>query len=108
MSEWENIVEKAIKRCKEMEAQARKERKIWETLQKRLPEAEHRPFPLLSLIDQLRKLNSPSVHELEQLEAMLRQKSEEQILHIDSNSKAANGRVLPLLPCRSGNYPPAR
>ena len=81
MGEWESIVEKAIKRCKEVEAQARKERKVWETLQKRLPEAEHRPFPLISLIDQLRKLNSPSVYELEQLEVVLRQKAEEQILH---------------------------
>ncbi len=81
MGEWESIVEKAIKRCKDLETQARKERKIWEALQKRLPEAEHHPFPLLSLIDQLRKLNSPSVQELEQLETMLRQKAEEQILH---------------------------
>jgi hypothetical protein len=81
MGEWESIIEKAIKRCKDMEAQARKERKIWEAFQKRLPEAENRPFPLLNLIDQLRKLNSPSVQELEQLETMLRRKAEEQILH---------------------------
>ena len=80
MGEWESIVEKAIKRCKDLEAQARKERKIWEALQKCLSEAEHRPFPLLSLIDRLRKLNSPSVQELEQLEAVLRRKAEEQIL----------------------------
>jgi len=81
MDEWGSIVEKAIKRCKDLEAQARKERKIWEALQKRLPEAEHRPFPLISLIDQLRKLNSPFAQELEQLETMLHQKAEEQILH---------------------------
>jgi len=81
MSEWESIIEKSIKRCKDLERQAQKERKIWESLQKHLPEAEHRPFLLLSLIDQLHKLNSPSVHELEQLEAVLRQKAEKQILY---------------------------
>lgn len=56
-------------------------RKEWEALQKRLSEAKYHPFALLSPIGQLRKLNSPSVQELEQLEAMLRQKAEDQISH---------------------------
>jgi hypothetical protein len=81
MGEWESIVEQAIQRCKGAELQARKERKMWETLKKRLPEAETHPFAILTLVDQLRKLNSPSVQELEQLETMLRRKAEEQILH---------------------------
>jgi hypothetical protein len=81
MSEWTAMVEQAIQRCKGAELQARKERKMWETLKKRLPEAETHPFAILTLVDQLRKLNSPSVQELEQLETMLRRKAEEQILH---------------------------
>ena len=48
MNEWTAIVEQAIQRCKEAETQARKERKVWETLKKRLPEAETRPFAILS------------------------------------------------------------
>jgi hypothetical protein len=32
---------------------------MWETLKKRLPEAETHPFAILTLIDQLRTLNSP-------------------------------------------------
>ena len=51
---------------------ARKERKVWETLKKRLPEAKTRPFAILSLLDQLRSLNSPHLHELTQLEEGLR------------------------------------
>jgi hypothetical protein len=59
MSEWTAMVEQAIQRCKGAELQARKERKMWETLKKRLPEAETHPFAILTLIDQLRSLNSP-------------------------------------------------
>jgi len=81
MDEWMALVEQAIRRCQEAELQAREERKTWETLKKRLPEAEERPFVVMTLVDQLRKLNSPSVQELERLETVLRQKAEEQILH---------------------------
>jgi len=72
MNEWTAIVEQAIQRCKEAETQTRKERKVWETLKKRLLEAETRPFAILSLLDQLRSLNSPHLHELTQLEEGLR------------------------------------
>jgi len=81
MGEWTAIVEQAIQRCKEAETQARKERKVWETLKKRLPEAETRPFAVLSLLDQLRALNSPHVQKLQELEEGLKRKTEKQFLH---------------------------
>jgi Tfp pilus assembly protein PilN len=46
MSEWTEMVEQAIQRCKGAELQARKERKMWETLKRRLPEAETHPFAI--------------------------------------------------------------
>ena len=45
MNEWTAIVEQAIQRCKEAETQARKERKVWETLKKRLPKPKLAPSP---------------------------------------------------------------
>lgn len=79
MSELVSVVEQAIQRCKLAESQIRKERKVWETLKKQLPEAEKRPFVVLRLIEQLRNINSPHVQELTQLEEELRRKANEQI-----------------------------
>lgn len=81
MNEWAQLVERAIERCRKLEAQVRKERKVWETLQKRLTNAERRPFAVLSLIEQLRNLQSPNVQELSELERVLKDKANEQINH---------------------------
>lgn len=81
MNEWSQLIERAIKRCQETEAQARKERKIWEELKKRLAEADQRPFAVISLIEQLRKLQSPSVQDIAELEREVKEKANEQINH---------------------------
>jgi len=77
--EWEQFIDRAIKRCQEMESQIRKERKIWEAIRKQISDADKRPFPLLSLLEQLRGLQSEAVQELEQLETALNEKAAEQI-----------------------------
>lgn len=81
MEQWMALVERAIQQSKETKARIHKEQKAWETLKKRLPEAETRPFVILSLLDQLRSLNSPHVQELQELEEELKRKTEKQILH---------------------------
>lgn len=81
MYEWTQLIEQAIERCRKLETQVRKERKVWETLQKRLTDAEQRPFALLYLIEQLRNLQSPNVQELSELEKALKDKANEQINH---------------------------
>ena len=81
MDELVNIIEKEIKKCKDRETQAKNERKILEALQKRLPKISERPFEIITLIEQLRKLNSPFVQELKELEDILRQNAKEQIYH---------------------------
>ena len=81
MNEWAQLVERAIEHCRRLEAQVRKERKVWETLQKRLADAEQRPFAVLHLIEQLRNLQSPNVQELSELEKALKDKAKEQINH---------------------------
>lgn len=79
MKEWTKLIEETIKRCRDAELKARKERKSWENLQKQLVDADQHPFAVLSLIDQLRKLNSPHVQEHGELEGMFQQKADEQI-----------------------------
>lgn len=81
MNEWSQLIERAIKRCQETEAQARKERKVWEELKKRLTEADHRPFAVISLIEQLRKLQSPNMQGIAELEKDVKEKANEQINH---------------------------
>jgi len=81
MDEWAQLVGQAIERCRKLEAQVRKERKVWETIQKHLIDAERRPFAVLSLIEQLRNLQSPNVQELSELERALKDKAHEQINH---------------------------
>lgn len=89
LQEWINTVGQIIKRCQEAKAQISKECKIWETLQKQISDAEARPFYILSLLDQLRSLNSPYVQELEPLETVIREKASEQIHHYGDLLKQA-------------------
>ncbi|MCS7263305.1 MAG: hypothetical protein NZ805_00565 [Armatimonadetes bacterium] len=59
MNEWLQLIEQSMKRCREMEVRARKERKVWEELQKQLANAKERPFAIISIIEKLRNLQSP-------------------------------------------------
>lgn len=81
MGEWSKLIEQAIKHCREVEMRAREERKVWEELQKQLVNVEERPFAIISIIEKLRNLQSPNVQEISELEAMLKQKADEQIHH---------------------------
>lgn len=81
MKEWTKLIEETVRRCRDAELKARRERKSWENLQKQLVNADQRPFSILSLLDRLRKLNSPHVQELAELEAMWQEKADEQINH---------------------------
>lgn len=81
MSEWSQLIERAIRQCREVEAKARKERKVWEELQKRLAEVDQRPFAIISLIEQLRKLQSPNLQDIAELENEVKEKANEQINH---------------------------
>lgn len=81
MNEWSQLIEQVIKRCQEMEAKVRKERKVWEELKKRLVDANQRPFAVISLIEQLRKLQSPNVQDIAELEKEVKEKADEQIKH---------------------------
>lgn len=81
------IVEQAIQQIvsskahqnKETQAKLRKEQRVWEALRKLLSQAEHRPFAVLSLLEQLRTLQSPYAQALQGLEEELRRQTEEQI-----------------------------
>lgn len=79
MNEWSQLIEQAIKRCQETEAQARKERKVWEELRKWLVDVDQHPFVVISLIERLRKLQSSSVKEIAELEKEVKEKVNEQI-----------------------------
>lgn len=87
MTEWKAVVERALQQCQQ--AQAQKEQKVWQALLNRLPDAEARPFAILSLLEHLRSFHSPYVQELRPLEEELKQKAEEQTLHYGDLLKQA-------------------
>lgn len=79
MNEWSSSVQSALKDCREAEQKAQKEHLLWKQIIKLLPDGEQHPFALLSLIEQIRSLNSQRAASLDRIEQFLRSKAEEQL-----------------------------